>query len=130
MTLDDLLKSRADLEAGIRQLIGRAVMIIELDLFALPCGCSGYTATVRGMTLDDLEVFEEHLLKLLTGTSLDIPPNFVFARVIPGTQEVAALNVRDLCPRCYSDFATASGKRPRPDIYILQLVKRKRKPSN
>jgi hypothetical protein len=126
MTLDNLLKSRAELEAGIRQLIGRTVLIIELDLFALPCGCSGYTATVRGMTLDDLEVFEEYLLKLLTCTSLDIPPNFVFARVIPGTQEVAALNVRDLCPRCYSDFATASGKRPRPDIYILQLVKHKR----
>ncbi len=128
MTLDDLLKERAELEAGIRQLIGRAVMIIELDLFALPCGCSGYTATMRGLTLDDLEVFEDHLLKLLTGTSIDIPSGFVFARVIPGTQEIAALNVRNLCTRCYSDFATTSGKRPRPDIYILQLVKRKKKP--
>jgi hypothetical protein len=126
MTLDDLLKVRAELEAGIRQLIGRAIMIIELDLFALPCGCSGYTATVRGLMLDDLEVFEDHLLKLLTTTSIDIPSGFVFARVIPGTQEIAALNVRNLCPRCYSDFATASGKQPRPDIYILQLVKRKR----
>jgi hypothetical protein len=126
MTLDDLLKVRAELEAGIRQLIGRAIMIIELDLFALPCGCSGYTATVRGLMLDDLEVFEDHLLKLLTTTSIDITSGFVFARVIPGTQEIAALNVRNLCPRCYSDFATASGKQPRPDIYILQLVKRKR----
>jgi len=128
MTLDDLLKVRAELEAGIRQLIGRAIMIIELDLFALPCGCSGYTATVRGLMLDDLEVFEDHLLKLLTTTSIDITSGFVFARVIPGTQEIAALNVRNLCTRCYSDFATASGKRPRPDIYILQLVKRKKKP--
>ncbi|MCK5217740.1 MAG: DUF5402 family protein [Methanosarcinales archaeon] len=127
MTLDDLLKERAELEAGIRQLIGLAVMIIELDLFALPCGCSGYTATVRGLMLDDLEVFEDHLLKLLTTTSIDIPSGFVFARVIPGTQEIAALNVRNLCTRCYSDFATTSGKQPRPDIYILQLVKRKKK---
>lgn len=128
MTLDDLLKLRADLEQSIRQLLGRAVMIIELDLFALPCGCSGYTANTRGLQLDDLEVFEEHFLKILTGTagSLDLPPNFVFARIIPGSPEIAALNVRNLCKRCYADFASASGKQPRPDIYIMKLLKQKK----
>jgi hypothetical protein len=128
MTLDNLLKTRADLEERIRQLIGRAVMVIELDLFALPCGCSGYTANTRGLALDDLEVFEEHFLKLLkqSAEAVGVSPGFVFARIIPGTQEIAALNVRELCPRCYSDFAATSGKRPRPDIYIFHLVKRKR----
>lgn len=128
MIADGLLRTRAELEDGIRKLIGRAVMIIELDLFALPCGCSGATANMRGLLLDDLEVFEEHFLKLLNEASetLDLSSNFVFARVIPGTQEVAALNVRNLCPRCHLDFASAKGKRPRPDIYILHMAKRKK----
>ncbi|MDF1558159.1 MAG: DUF5402 family protein [ANME-2 cluster archaeon] len=127
MTLDNLKKTRAGLEESIRQLIGRAVMIVELDLFALPCGCSGYTANTRGLALDDLEVFEEHFLKQLRGSAevMDMSSGFVFARIIPGTQEIAALNVRELCPRCYSDFAVTSGKRPRPDIYIMHLEKRK-----
>jgi hypothetical protein len=128
MILDNLLKTRANMEERIRQLIGRAAMIIELDLFALPCGCSGYTANTRGLALDDLEVFEEHFLKLLKENAeyLSMSPGFVFARIIPGTQEIAALNVRQLCHRCYSDFASTRGKRPRPDIYIFHLMKRKR----
>lgn len=128
MTLDNLLKTRADLEERIRKLIGRAAMIIELDLFALPCGCSGYTANTRGLALDDLEVFEQHFLRLLneSAQAVDVSTGFVFARIIPGTQEIAALNVRELCPRCYSDFASTSGKRPRPDIYIFHLARRKR----
>ncbi|MCL7415579.1 MAG: DUF5402 family protein [ANME-2 cluster archaeon] len=127
MTLDNLKKTRAGLEESIRQLIGHAIMIVELDLFALPCGCSGYTANTRGLALDDLEVFEEHFLKQLKGSAqaLEISSGFVFARIIPGTQEIAALNIRELCPRCYSDFAATSGKRPRPDIYIMHLEKRK-----
>lgn len=128
MTLDNLLKTRADLEERIRKLIGRAAMIIELDLFALPCGCSGYTANTRGLALDDLEVFEQHFLRLLneSAQAVDVSTGFVFARIIPGTQEIAALNVRELCPRCYSDFASTRGKRPRPDIYIFHLERRKR----
>jgi len=128
MNPEELLKTRADLEDDIRRLIGRAVMVIELDLFALPCGCSGYTANLRGFQVDDLEVFEEHILKLLESTSEAVgsPSNFVFARIIPGTQEIASVNVRNLCQRCYSDFASTAGKRPRPDIYILRLNKRKK----
>ncbi len=128
MNPEELLKTRADLEDGIKRLIGRAVMVIELDIFALPCGCFGYTANMRGFQVDDLEVFEAHILKLLENTSADVgsPSNFVFARIIPGTQEIASLNVRNLCTRCYSDFASTSGKRPRPDIFILRLMKRKK----
>ncbi|HIH86463.1 MAG TPA: DUF5402 family protein, partial [Methanosarcinales archaeon] len=68
MKPEELLRTRADLEDGIKRLIGRAVMVIELDIFALPCGCSGYTANLRGFQVDDLEVFEEHILKLLEST--------------------------------------------------------------
>lgn len=128
MTLNNLKKRRADIENGMRQLIGRPVMVTELDLFALPCGCSGLTVNTRGLLVDDLEIFEPHFLKLLENTSqsFEIPGKFVFARIIPGTQEIASLNMRNLCSHCYADFSTSSGKRPRPDIYILQLIKRKR----
>lgn len=128
MIMDNLLTYRADMEKGIRQLTGRAVMVIEFDLFALPCGCSGFTANTRGLLLDDIEVFEEHFLKLLDKISqaVNLPSKFVFARIIPGTQEIASLNIRLLCPHCFKDFATSTGKRPRPDIYILRLKKRKK----
>lgn len=129
MNPKELLNTRADLEDAIKRLIGRAVMVVEFDIFALPCGCFGYTANMRGFQVDDLEVFEAHMLKLLQNTSEEVgsPSNFVFARIIPGTQEIASLNVRNLCKQCYSDFAATSGKRPRPDIYILQLMKKRKK---
>jgi len=128
MTLNNLLRNRADIENGMRHLIGRPIMVTELDLFALPCGCSGLTVNTRGLLVDDLEIFESHMLTLLEdiSQSFEVPSKFVFARIIPGTQEIASLNVRNLCPHCYADFSTTSGKRPRPDIYILQLIKRKR----
>ncbi len=125
---DELLKARAEMENKLRELIGVPVFIIEMDIFALPCGCSGLTINTRGLNLDDLEVFDEHILKLADNTlgSLGIETSFLFARLIPGTAEIASLNARDLCQRCYMDFGTGEGKTPRPDIYILRLNRKDR----
>ncbi|WP_406659933.1 DUF5402 family protein [Methanolobus sp. ZRKC3] len=116
-------KSRSQLENKLRNLLAKPVFLIEMDAFALPCGCNGATINTRGVQLDDLEVFEEHICKELeeTSRSLDIEPSFLFARLIPGTAEIASLNSRLLCDRCYMDFARGEGKRPRPDIYILKF---------
>lgn len=124
---DSLLKVRTELEDNLRNLLGIPVYLIELDAFALPCGCSGATINIRGFTVDDIEVFEEHILKFLEEATLklEIQPSFLFARLIPGTAEVASLNARMLCDRCYRDFARGEGKQPRPDIYVLKLEKNK-----
>ncbi|WP_319508601.1 DUF5402 family protein [uncultured Methanolobus sp.] len=127
MTITETLsKNRGELEIKLRNLLAKPVFLIEMDAFALPCGCNGATINTRGLQYDDLEIFEEHISKYLKETSenLEIQPSFLFARLVPGTAEIASLNSRVLCNRCYMDFARGSGKKPRPDIYILNFVRR------
>lgn len=127
MISTELLKNRAGFEEKIRKLVGRPVLLIELDIFALPCGCSGITANTRGLELDDIEVFEPQLLPFLKemAANLEVKPTVTFARVVPGSSIVASLNWRTLCPRCYPEFARGEGKTPRPDLYLLQFERRK-----
>ncbi|WP_292467113.1 DUF5402 family protein [Methanolobus sp.] len=127
MTITEILaKNRGDLENNLRSLLAKPVFIIEMDVFALPCGCKGVTVNTRGLQYDDLEIFEEHINGYLKKTSenLEIESSFLFARLVPGTAEIASLNSRVLCNRCYMDFSRGSGKKPRPDIYILNFERR------
>jgi hypothetical protein len=123
---DRLSKNRGQLENKLRNILAKPVFLIEEDIFALPCGCCGITINTRGLQADDLEVFEEHIREYLKAASLDldVEPSFLFARLVPGTAEIASLNSRLLCSRCYMDFARSSGKMPRPDIYILNFDRR------
>jgi hypothetical protein len=127
MITTELLKNRAGFEDKIRKLIGRPILLIELDLFALPCGCAGITANMRGLEADDLAVFEPQLITLLKemATKLEVMPTVTFARLVPGSSIVASLNWRTLCLRCYPEFARGEGKIPRPDLYMLQFERRK-----
>ena len=86
----------------------------------------GLSTYVGELELDDIEVFEEQMLIYFKkiASRLGIPPSFIFARLIPGSSVVAAINWRVLCDRCYPDFARARGKTPRPDIYIMHLERR------
>jgi hypothetical protein len=127
MTTSELLKNRAGFEEKLRKLIGRPVLLIELDMFALPCGCAGITANMRGLEVDDLEVFEPQILPYLQemAGNLGVKPTVTFARLVPGSSIVASLNWRTLCLRCYPEFARGEGKTPRPDLYLLQFERRK-----
>jgi len=126
MITEKLLETRSDIENNLRTLLGRPIMVTELDAFALPCGCNGITANIRGLELDDIEIFEEQMLVHFkeVASRLEIPPSFIFARLV-----VAAINWRVLCDRCYPEFARTHGKMPRPDIYIVHLERRKGKES-
>jgi hypothetical protein len=127
MMTSELLKNRAGFEEKLRKLIGRPILLIELDMFALPCGCAGITANTHGLEVDDLEVFESQMLSLVKemAANLEVKPSVTFARLVPGSSIVASLNWRVLCSRCYPDFARGEGKTPRPDIYVLQFERRK-----
>ncbi len=127
MSTTELLKNRAGFEEKLRKRIGRPVLLIELDMFALPCGCAGITANMRGLEVDDLEVFEPQILPYLQEVSgnLGVKPTVTFARLVPGSSIVASLNWRTLCGRCYPEFARGEGKTPRPDLYLLQFERRK-----
>jgi len=127
MITSELLKNRAGFEEKLRKLIGRPILLIELDIFTLPCGCAGITANMRGLEADDLEVFEPQMLALVKemSSSLEVKPSAIFARLVPGSSIVASLNWRVLCSKCYPDFARGEGKTPRPDLYMLQFERRK-----
>lgn len=127
MITSDLLKNRAGFEEKLRKMIGRPILLIELDMFALPCGCAGITANTRGLEVDDLEVFEPQMQALVKemAANLEVKPSVTFARLVPGSSIVASLNWRTLCTRCYPDFARGEGKTPRPDLYLLQFDRRK-----
>ena len=127
MITSEILKNRAGFEEKLRKMIGRPILLIELDMFALPCGCAGITANTRGLELDDLEVFEPQMLALVKemAANLEVKPSVIFARLVPGSSIVASLNWRILCSRCYPDFARGEGKTPRPDLYLLQFERRK-----
>jgi len=127
MSTGRLLKNRAEFEEKLRKLIGRPILLIELDMFALPCGCSGITANTRGLEVEDLEVFQPQLLPYLKemASSLEVKSTVTFARLVPGSSIVASLNWRMLCSRCYPEFARSEGKMPRPDLYLLQFERRK-----
>ncbi len=127
MITEELLKNRAAFEEKVRKLIGRPILLIELDMFALPCGCAGITANTRGLEVDDIEVFEPQILPFLKemAANLGVKPTVTFARIVPGSSIVASLNWRTLCTRCYPEFARGEGKTPRPDLYILQFERKK-----
>jgi hypothetical protein len=127
MITSEILKNRAGFEEKLRKMIGRPILLIELDMFALPCGCAGITANTRGLEVDDLEVFEPQMLALVKemAVNLEVKPSVIFARLVPGSSIVASLNWRVLCSRCYPDFARGEGKKPRPDLYLLQFERRK-----
>ncbi len=125
MVLSGLQQARGELEEKLRSLLGRPVMVIEFDIFALPCGCTGLTANTRGLELDDLEVFHKHILPILKKISegLNVPPSFIFARLVPGTSIVVALNWRVLCKKCAGELQ-GKGQAPRPDLYIIHQQSR------
>jgi|SRR3990172_5337888 len=127
MITSEILKNRAGFEEKLRKMIGRPILLIELDMFALPCGCAGITANTRGLEVDDLEVFEPQMLALVKemAANLEVKPSVIFARLVPGSSIVASLNWRVLCSKCYPDFARGEGKTPRPDLYLLQFERRK-----
>jgi hypothetical protein len=127
MITEKLLTGRAGFEEKMRKLIGRPVLLIELDVFALPCGCAGITANMRGLEIDDIDVFEPQILTLVKemAANLGVKPTVTFARLVPGSSIVASLNWRKLCPRCYPEFARGEGKMPRPDLYMLLFERRK-----
>ncbi|VVB95576.1 Uncharacterised protein [uncultured archaeon] len=127
MITEELLINRAAFEEKVRKLIGRPILLIELDMFALPCGCAGITANTRGLEVDDIEVFEPQMLPFLKemAANLGVKSTVTFARIVPGSSIVASLNWRTLCTRCYPEFARSEGKTPRPDLYILQFERKK-----
>ena len=96
-------------------------IVLEAKVFGMVCGCAGFQTDTRGIQAEEVEVLKNDLGKLLAsvGESLGIRPDFIYARKLPGSEEVVALTVRELCDICKEEFA-GSNAPPRPDIIVLR----------
>lgn len=117
--LNKIPESRGKLESAIRKFKGAPVYIVELKVFGTACGCIGMLADLRGLQTEDLEVYKEHFVNILSEISnnLGLKPHLIYARTLPGSFEVVAFTARELCSRCKSELA--SFEKPRPDLVIL-----------
>lgn len=117
--LDKIPRNRGKLESTIRKFKGVPVYIVELKVFGTACGCIGMLADVRGLQTEDIEVYQEHFVSVLSEISKDfgLKPHLIYARTLPGSFEVVAFTARELCDRCKNELA--SFEKPRPDLIIL-----------
>jgi hypothetical protein len=116
----ELIEGRRRLEDELRKLVGN-IFVPEAKVFGMVCGCVGFAADLRGLRSDDVEVFTEKInviLEEISG-SVGVKPEFIYARKLPGSEEVVVLTTRELCERCKREFAGSKAP-PRPDIIVLK----------
>jgi hypothetical protein len=117
---EEIIEGRKKLEEELRKLVGN-VFVPEAKVFGMACGCIGFAADLRGLQSDAVEVFTEKINALLeeTSTSVGVKPEIIYARKLPGSEEVVVLTTRELCERCKREFAGSKAS-PRPDIMVLK----------
>lgn len=117
---EELGAGRRKLEGELRNLVGN-IFVPEVKVFGMACGCVGYAADLRGLQSDDVDVFKEKINAILSelSKSVGVEPEFVYARKLPGSEEVVTLTARELCDRCKREFAGSKAP-PRPDIVVLK----------
>jgi len=117
---ETITEGRTKLESELRKLVGN-VFVPEAKVFGMACGCTGFAADLRGLQVDAVEVFREKITALLEeiSASVDVKPEFIYARKLPGSEEVVILTARQLCERCKREFAGSKAP-PRPDIIVLK----------
>jgi len=120
----EISEGRRKLEEELKALLGN-IFVPEAKVFGMACGCVGFTSDLRGLQSDDVEIFKEKINALLDeiSRSVGVEPEFVYARKLPGSEEVVTLTARELCERCKREFAGSKAS-PRPDIMVLKKKKR------
>ncbi|MBN1763453.1 MAG: DUF5402 family protein [Methanomicrobia archaeon] len=117
---EEIVEGRKRLEGELRKLVGN-VFVPEAKVFGMACGCIGFAADLRGLQVDAVEVFMEKINALLEeiSVSVGVKPEIIYARKLPGSEEVVVFTTRELCERCKKEFAGSKAP-PRPDILILK----------
>ncbi|MGC9444327.1 MAG: DUF5402 family protein [Candidatus Methanospirareceae archaeon] len=117
---EPITDGRTKLESELRKMVGN-VFVPEAKVFGMACGCTGFAADLRGLQVDAVDVFRERITALLEeiSASVNVKPEFIYARKLPGSEEVVILTTRQLCERCKREFAGSKAP-PRPDILVLK----------
>ncbi len=120
MLKERMIEWRKRVEEELRKLVW-GVYVPEIKIYAMICGCIGLYVDTRGLYAEDVEVFGVDMMKLLSemGKSFGIRPDIIFARKLPGSEEVVVLNVRQLCDVCKYEYGSTVS--PRPDIIMLVM---------
>ncbi|WP_456481703.1 DUF5402 family protein [Methanopyrus sp.] len=107
----ELAELRRESERRLVELLGKPVHVMQLTVFALPCGCEGVSLEVRNVVREDAEVFKDHLRRLLQETAervLGREPDLYYARLAPSGHDVVSLAGRVSCDECGKDFKGAA----------------------
>ena len=117
---EEIIAGRKKLEDELKALLGN-IFVPEAKVFGMVCGCTGIAADLRGLKSDDVVVFRDKINAILEdiSRSVGVEPEFIYARKLPGSDEVVTLTARELCTRCKREFA-GSKAAPRPDIMVLK----------
>ena len=117
---EEIIAGRKKLEDELRALLGN-IFVPEAKVFGMVCGCTGIAADLRGLKSDDVVVFRDKINAILEdiSRSVGVEPEFIYARKLPGSDEVVTLTARELCTRCKREFG-GSKAAPRPDIMVLK----------
>ncbi|AAM01237.1 DUF5402 family protein [Methanopyrus kandleri] len=110
-----LVELRRELERRLVELLGKPVHVMQLTIFALPCGCVGASLEVRNIVREDAEVFRDHLRDLLREMvkwTLGKEPDLYYARLTPSGYDVVSLTGRVACDECEKNFKGAADVLP------------------
>jgi hypothetical protein len=119
-SIKEIIKNdRRDFEKFLSKSFGKNVFIPEMDVFSSKCGCYGIMIMVRGVLIDEADVFKNRIIKKLEEISNNygIKPDWIFVRIIPSSEDVISFGVRELCSMCREEY---SSKNPRPDLITLK----------
>ena len=65
-TIKELIKKdRRDFEEFLSKSFGKNVFVPEMDVFSSKCGCYGIMIMVRGVLIDEADVFKNRIIKKL-----------------------------------------------------------------
>lgn len=119
---EEIGEGRRRIEEELRGLVGN-IFVSEAKVFGMACGCTGFVVDLRGLQSDAVEVFTKKVNALLEeiSKSVGVEPEIIYARKLPGSEEVVGLTTRDLCERCRTEFAGSKAP-PRPDIIMLKAL--------
>ncbi|WP_292459496.1 DUF5402 family protein [Methanothermococcus sp.] len=120
--IKELIKNdRRDFEVFLSNSFGKNVFIPEMDVFSSKCGCYGIMIMVRGVLIDEADVFKNRIIKKLEEISNNygINANWIFIRIIPSSDDVISFGIRELCNMCREEY---NSNKPRPDLITLKLA--------
>ncbi len=106
-----LVKVRKQVESNLSSLLGKPVGVLQLTVFAMPCGCVGVSLETRNLVKEDVEVFGPKIKELVRSAArriLEDKPNVYYARLAPSGYDVVSVTGRVACDECREELEDAA----------------------